>query len=337
VAKVLVLLTAGFLVLGPAQPPQRRAGAIDFFGYQGIDLNSVRSALDVREGDRFPGARSSSEWKRAIRASVRRSLGRDATDVAIVCCDGAGNWLIYIGLPGESEHAVGFRPAPDGDVPLPAELVQANAQVDAAWESAVMKGSSGEDDSQGYALSQDPALRARQLAFRDLVRTHEAAVFDVLQHARDSRQRSVAATAAGYATPSRRQVDLLVAASLDPDDEVRNNAIRALGVLLRAKPDVAAEVPAAPFIALLKSGRWSDHNKAVFVLDALTAKRGPKILAELRSRAADSLVEMARWKNTGHAYTARVILGRIAGIAEGRLSGLAGSGQVDPILRALGL
>jgi hypothetical protein len=294
VAKVLVLLTAVFSALAPAQPPQRQVGAIDFFGYRGIGLDSVRSALGVREGDPFPGARSSSQWKRAIRASVRRSVGRDATDVAIVCCDSAGNWLIYAGLPGASEPAVEFRPAPARDVRLPPGLVQANAQVDAAWESAVMKGSSAEDDSQGYALSQDPALRTRQLAFHDLVRAHEAAVFDVLQHARDPRQRAAAATAAGYATQSRRQVDALVAASLDPDEEVRNNAIRALGVLLRAKPGAAAEVPAAPFIALLKSGTWSDHNKAVPVLDALTAKRDPKVLAELRSRAWDPLIS-SRW------------------------------------------
>ena len=40
-------------------------------------------------------------------------------------------------------------------------------------------------------------------------------------------------------------------------------------------------------------------------------------------RASDSLIEMARWREFGHAQSARLILGRIAGIDEERLQRLA--------------
>ena len=40
----------------------------------------------------------------------------------------------------------------------------------------------------------------------------------------------------GYARQSDQQVDALVHASLDADDDVRNDAVRALEVLAGAKP-----------------------------------------------------------------------------------------------------
>ena len=36
-----------------AQDTAKRIGAIDFFGYSGIDLNKVRAALPIREGEPF--------------------------------------------------------------------------------------------------------------------------------------------------------------------------------------------------------------------------------------------------------------------------------------------
>jgi hypothetical protein len=90
-----------------------------------------------------------------------------------------------------------------------------------------------------------------------------------------------------------------------------------------------------PFIGLLKSGSWGDHNKASLLLTALTKSRDSKVLAELRSEALDALIEMARWRSDGHAEAARLLLGRIAGIEEDRLNKLIDAGQVDAILDAL--
>jgi hypothetical protein len=57
-------------------------------------------------------------------------------------------------------------------------------------------------------------------------------------------------------------------------------------------------------------------------------------LAAMRGRALESLVEMARWRS-GHAQTPRVLLGRVAGIEEGRLRRLAGdNAQVEVIVEA---
>jgi hypothetical protein len=44
---------------------------------------------------------------------------------------------------------------------------------------------------------------------------------------------------------------------------------------------------------------------------------------------------MARWRSRGHAGTARILLGRIAGIEEARLQQLVAGGEVEQILNAL--
>jgi hypothetical protein len=86
---------------------------------------------------------------------------------------------------------------------------------------------------------------------------------------------------------------------------------------------------------MLNSGSWTDRNKGGWVVESLTASRDPKLLAQLRSEALVSLIEMARWHSNGHAYTARVLLGRIAGIEEERLKKLAIAGNPEEIINVL--
>ena len=52
---------------------------------------------------------------------------------------------------------------------------------------------------------------------------------------------------AGYGRQSSEQIDALVRASLDPDDNVRNDAVRALAVLAGAKPNLAQKISPEPF------------------------------------------------------------------------------------------
>lgn len=182
--------------------------------------------------------------------------------------------------------------------------------------------------------SNDPELRAKQLALHEYAARHADEIHHVLRSAADNEQRQIAAHLLGYTNQSGRQIADLVWASHDPDEGVRNNATRALGVLARSNPKVAARTPAAGFIGMLNSATWTDRNKAGALLLSLSQWRPPKLLAALRAQTLESLVEMARWRS-GHAHAARMLLGRIAGIEEERLVKLAGdSARVDVIVKA---
>ncbi len=331
---LLVVLLFGPVIDGQDKP--KRIGEIEFYGYAGLDVEKVRAAMPVREGDPFTTSDDIFlETINRIKKEIRRVTGHPPTDVAVVCCDAQGNYMIYIGLLGNSIRASRYNPVPQLKLRLPTRIVELYQQSNELNGVLVRKGVASEDDSKGYALSSDASLRANQLTMRAYVLSHEARLRRVLRSSADSEQRTVAANLLGYARQSRAQIADLVWASHDVDDGVRNDAIRALGVLAASGPKVAKQISHEGFIEMVSSGSWTDRNKAGFLLKELSARRDPKLLGQLRSRALDSLIEMARWRNRGHADFARILLGRIAGIEESHLQQLVDAGQVDQIIQAL--
>jgi hypothetical protein len=189
----------GVLALGEAAPSDT-IGVIDFFGYQGLDVAKVRAALPVRAGDPF-----TRNTKALIEDAVERVIGKRPTDVARVCCDGNGRSLIYVGLPGGTYKPFVLDPAPAGRERLPAEILSLEQRVGEARAAAVRKGGDAaqEDDSQGYALSKDPAMRALQLEIRAWALLVEQVHEIVNSYA--TRQESVNARRPNAQPPERRQ------------------------------------------------------------------------------------------------------------------------------------
>ena len=300
---------------------QVRIGSIEYFGTRQVDVDKVKSSLPVHEGDmlaldKFPSLIPE------LRNAVKLAIGREASDVAPGCCDENGNWFIYIGLPGTNVQSFHLNPAPGGTIRFPAEIEKLYQQFLELNMEAV-KAQAVEDRTKGYALSSYAPLRANQLAIREYATRNPLLIRKVLSESADAEQRRAAAHFLGYTNYSRVQIELLVKASRDQDETVRNNAVRALGVLAESNPAIAQQIPARDFIFMLNSGNWSDRNKGCYLLSTLTIPRDPKVLQLIRKLASDSLVEMAHWRDYNHAHTSRVLLGRIAGIEEKKLQQLA--------------
>jgi len=328
---VVLLVTVAF-----GQDKHRSIGEVDFYGYADLDLEKIRTALPLREGDNFPDSHNASlDTVKRIKEAVEQAIGKPPTDVAVVCCDDQGKGMIYVGLPGSSMRIVPYNPAPKGKIRLPTEVMNLYQQTMDASSRAVQNGSAHEEGSKGFALSTDPELRSKQLATREYALRHERLVRDVLASSNSAEHRTVAAHFLGYARQSRMQIAALVRASYDLNDSVRNDAIRALAVLAQSSPEVADQIPAKGFVAMLSSGSWTDRNKVAFLLNELSKRRPPRLLNQLRSQALDSLIEMARWRVDSHAIFARTLLGRIAGIEETHLQQLVAGGQVDLIIQSL--
>jgi len=331
--KLIVVFVAVLAGSALGQEKPRRIGSIDYYGYAGLNLDQIRSAQPLHVGDPFPGPAETFE---KITKAVTSVLGRPPTDIDPVCCNREGNYTFFIGLPGASVKETKLNPVPNGKLQLPPEVVQLYNETLEAWSASVLGGNAREDRSKGYALSTtDSRLRAKQEAMREYATKHEELIRDVLETSSEAQQRLVAAYFLGYANQSKTQIAALVRASHDANDVVRNNATRALGVLAESSPKVATQIPATPFIEMLNSGSWSDRNKGGWVLESLTKTRDPKLLAQLRSEALTSLIEMSRWHSSGHAYTPRILLGRIAGIEEQRLTKLAGADAAEEIISAV--
>jgi hypothetical protein len=333
-------IAAAVLVLGLALPrvaaaqDGERIGHVDLFGTRGASVQAIVAALHPIENAPAPSSEAGqSALLERLSGIVKAQTGHAPTDISLVCCDERGLWTVYIGLDAAGSAQARFAPEPRGSNVLPAEVEQAHAAVMKMLEGAVRAGAS-EDHSQGYALSSDPALKQAQLALRERVGAAEPALSRVLSGAAEASQRAAAAYALGYAPVSKRQIASLIAASRDADGETRNNAVRSLWVIANSTQPLAREIPFDPFISLLTSGRWSDRNKGLLVVSALSERRRRGLLDRLRRDAQFELIEMARWRVRGHSDPARLLLGRLAGIPEPRLAAMIQAGEVEAIIAA---
>jgi hypothetical protein len=308
------------------------------------NLEQLRRALPVKEGDDFRFD-SGQATMAQVKQVIRHTTGRDATDVNFLCCDDRGAAMIFIGLPGSTYRPFKYnsvpasspnrRMDPSANPQLPAEIIALVERTgDLAGEAAQRE--AREDRSQGYALSLYPPFREVQLKIREYALDHAGLLHRVLFMSSDAKQRRAAAYALGYAPRTDAQLASLAWASRDSSSAVRNDATRALAVLAQSDPRAAARIPTAHFVAMLSSGSWSDRNKAAWLLAVLTAKRKPTLLTALRKNALGALIEIAHWRNTGHAFHARMIVGRVAGIEETQLQKLAsGEGSAEEIVGRL--
>ncbi len=316
----------------PSKPDKETIAKIDFFGYGHFDVTKLPPVLPIEPGEPIKDA-DWSTYKSRIAEAIRSQTGKPPTDVTRLCCDENGNSVIYIGVAGTSSVAVQHKPAPTGNARVPAAALKLNQETEEALNKAVLAGRAQQDNANGYALSTDPDLRAKELQIREFALAHEALLRTVLSSSSDAEHRAIAAEFLGYANVSARQIADLTEAARDPDEGVRNNAVRALGVIASSSQQRARMILPKPFIALLKSDKWVDRNKGGWLLINLTASRDPKLLKQLRKEAMDALIEMARWQFAGHASFARRLLGRIAGIEEAKLNTLIDS-QPEAIIAA---
>jgi hypothetical protein len=172
-------------------------------------------------------------------------------------------------------------------------------------------------------LANDPSARAVEERFISFAARDLKLLRDVLRHSTDAEHRALAAQVIAYTANKQAVVNDLVGAMRDPAEGVRNNATRALAVMAGATRQTTRQpikIPVRPFIEMLNSIEWTDRNKSSWALLRLTDKRDPAVLSEIRQKALPSLIEMARWKSSGHAYASFFLLGRVAGLPEDEIT-----------------
>ena len=328
VALLALGLSLPFVSFAQDMPP---IGTIDYYGIRRVSKAEVERALQIKTGAKVS--------KPLLRAEKRLQAlpGVASAKLNFVCCDPTGKTILYVGIQETGARTLRFRVAPKENVKLPPEIVAAEQSFEDALMKAVEAGDAGEDDSQGYTLNHNPALRAVQERFIGFAARDVALLRNVLHTSSNADQRALAAEVMGYSEDHRAVVPDLEYAMSDRDYNVRNNAMRALAVIAgyaNTHPSLGINIPAHPFIKMLNSLVWNDRDKAGFALRQLTENRDPAVLAELRKDALPALVEMARWKTPGHADMFCILLGRIAGLPEKTISSDLASGQKEEIIAA---
>src|SRR5579864_2599188 len=307
-----------------------RIDVLDFYGLRKVSESQIRKALGVREGDRLPPSKGDAE------AKLDQIPGVVESHLEAVCCD-EGQTILYVGIEEKGAPHFDLREPPERIVALPEEIVSTYNRFLEAAQAAARRGSTGEDLTHGHPLMADGSARAVQEMFPALADQYRVEIVDVLRNSDDEVQRAMAAYVLVYASRKKDIVNDLQFALKDSDPGVRNNAVRSLVALsVLAKLDPASDVHISPtwFIEMLNSLSWSDRNRALGALQTLTDSRDPLVLDQLRTRALDALIDMARWKTLNHALPAFVLLGRVAGIPEPEIQSAWTRGDRDAVIGA---
>ena len=307
---------------------------IDCFGLKNIQADAVRTALTFKEGDTITLGDERPAVLAASEERLAKVPGVVSARITMTCCE-SGGAIAYVGIQEQGAPTLRLRPAPKSAVRLPADVVAAGREFTEAFSQALQRGDASEDRSKGHSLMHDPASRAVQERFIEFAERDLQLLRRVLAKSSDPDHRALAAQVIGYAADKQSVVNDLVRAMSDPASQVRNNAMRALAVFSEATPGPnAPTVPAAPFVAFLNSPAWSDRNKASLALAALSQRRDPAVLQEIRDSALVPLAEMARWKTTGHAQPAFMILARVAGYSDDAAIAAWDQGQRETVIRS---
>lgn len=334
-------VTLVFALLTPQSPNASPAvGIVDFYGLRSVHEAQVLEVLPYHLGDTIRIDQFKAK-KHAVEQQLASIPGVVGASLTLVCCahGGAneGKSILYVGIEETNNRCPQFEPAPTSGVRLTSDVLAAGENYDVAYEKSVLEGNFSEDDSQGHALDGDPKVRDIQLKFVKLAELHLTNLKDVLHNSSDARERAIAAQVLGYVKDQQAIVPDLVVAMRDADSDVRNNASRALAVFAGYSPNPPAQkinIPAQPFVRMLKSCVWSDRNKSAAALAQISATRDPALLAVVRELAFPALLEMAAWKNLGHAHYSLQILGRIAGLSEDAIQKALAGGDRTPIIEA---
>jgi len=316
--------------------------AVDTYGILTVSRDVVLEAAGIRKGDRVPDAEGIQQIVRRLEAIPRV----DEADVSVIRVGRSGTTpdapaqpTIYIGIREAGRSKITFRAAPTADVTLPKEIVDTYEEFERNLRQSMQRGNYSEDDSNGYALLGDESTRAIQRTFVPLAQQYFDRLIEVLRTARSATQRRIAATVLSFADDKTKVAVELAFAARDPDEHVRNDAMRALGVIVdyaHKHAGLAVEASIDPYLDLLESVEWTDRNKAMFVLLGLTENCDDALLTRLARRSLTTLAEMARWNTEGHAMMAYMLVGRIAHMTEAELVEAWGAGKREEVIaRAL--
>lgn len=312
-----------------------RIATIDFYGLQHVTASQLRTKLGLQVGDTAPlvllyqpdlftrlarsllGVRTA----QGLESKLREIPGvRDAA-IAAVQGDDPHRCAVFVGI--SENETVPARRSFHGNVVLPDAAVGLYERHSEAFASAITNPSPDfdEDDSRGYSLFTDPAMRSLEenaIAFLQAPQ-NRAAALAVLRTSVDVQQRRAAAWLLTYGPDPQQTADALLYALDDPDKDVRNTICRELAVIAEYglnNQALKVRMAPGPFIQMLNSVVWTDRDKAMAVLDPLTATRDSDTLLLLKRSGLASLDEMARWDADSYARMAFTLIGRIAALAD---------------------
>ncbi len=296
------------------------AGSIDFYG-RGTPDDTIKKCLTFFEKDSIVFIDDDLKYT-GVKSTIEKCLMKipkvKQAEITFVCCTQPDNyWMIYVGTDTSKQKSASTQYL--ADIRLPKEIRSSYNKVNDLLYDAVVNNETTEDNSNGHTLMQYEPLKKIQLSYIAYADSNIRLLRSILSGSKYPEEREAAALVISYYHNKKEIVNDLLNAMSDPDVAVRNNAIRAIGVIADysiTRKDLAININPDPFIKLLNSISWTDRNKSSMVLLSLTNDRNADVLEKIKKDAIESITDMAAWKNFGHSLPGYILLGRIIGWQE---------------------
>src|SRR5262245_45626703 len=139
-------LGLAMLVVGAALGAEDQAleiGIVDLYGLSQVSAGVVRDALAFKEGDMIMMTDGEPPAFKASKERLAKLPGVVRARIEVMCCD-SGRVTVFVGVQEQGAPTLRFRPAPQGDVRLPADIIRAGEEFSKALSSAVQRGDAGE-------------------------------------------------------------------------------------------------------------------------------------------------------------------------------------------------
>ncbi len=146
-----------------------------------------------------------------------------------------------------------------------------------------------------------PKLKPFLRAFNEGVIAHKSMVLKTLAQDEDPKRRAAAAFLIGHFKNPQEIVSVLAKHAQDPDEGVRNNAMRVIGETI--KKAKIMDIDVMPFLALLSSPYDTDRNKALLILlHVSSSQKNRAIMIEHGEEKLLSLLKLKQPNNHKIAY-----------------------------------
>lgn len=294
----LIIAAAWAAIAALAQTPA--ISLIEYYGLRKVPVSRIEEVLRLKPGDPLPPSKASLEER------LEEIDGVVAARLEAVCCE-AGGAILFVGILEKGAPQFSLRDAPTDNVLLPPELTEAYQSFLELYRESAFR-----PDSAGLP----PAARQRLV---DLTNRNARTVSRVLRDSLDADQRAMAAHLLVFLRDKNAAAEDLQFALRDPEEAVRQNALRSLKEIAAyalAHPGEGIKISATWPVEMLNSLVWGDRSGAAELLVALSENRDPAVLELIRERAVPQLLEMAHWQSLPYALPPFLLLGRLAGLTE---------------------
>lgn len=193
--------------------------------------------------------------------------------------------VVEPGRPGVER----FRPHPNGDATVPADVREAYKRLESLW----MERRAGVRLDGDYKTFSDPELNDLAERLHALAATVREQVLTVLRESADDGARTDAAMILNWVGEPEKTIPLAIALLDDPSSDVRNNITRyALPFLRRASDPALRQSVVEALIKQIGYPSHGDRNKALSGLMMLS-QADPEIRERVLREAGDSIRTIA--------------------------------------------